>query len=128
MTSSRRVLIAEDEKAIQQLCRRILGKGYVLICAGGVGEASSAMRKADRLDLLITDLRLPDGDGVDVIKECKEVHPAARVLVITGSPTPDSHMGALLYLGLSEEDILSKPFDVTDFERAVQKRVDGSRS
>lgn len=122
MKNSRKILIVEDEKVIQALCKRILIKmKYELVFAGGAQEASARIQESDDLDLLVTDMMLPDGDGIGVILRFREKYPRTKVLIITGSPTPESTLEPLKEMGFSKEDVLCKPFEIKEFESAVRK-------
>lgn len=120
--SQKKILLIEDEAIIQSLCRRLLAKtGWELILAGTLGEAREKM-KGPAVDLLITDLKLPDGDGVEIIRELRERFPKTKAMVITGSPSPESRLEKLTELGVT--DIIFKPFEVEEFEKAVHKALE----
>ena len=70
------------------------------------------------VDLLVADLRLPDMDGMEVVREVKEKRPSTKVIVITGYPSVSSAVDAMK-LGVS--DYLPKPFRGDDFKTAVGK-------
>lgn len=118
-----RILLVEDEEVIRALCLRLLaGSGFEIATAGTVAEAVEEMRRTP-CDLLITDLRLPDGDGVEVITRLREMRGGLKVLVITGSPTPESRLSRV-----EKMDILgyvAKPFEVDVFVEAVKKAMGG---
>ena len=111
------ILIAEDEHVVQLLCRRLLDpRAYRLLQAESVQEAIGILEK-EVPDLLITDLRFPDGDGVDVVRFLWQKHDAVKVLVITGSLTPEERLDQIVRLG--QADFLPKPFDVDEFKRLI---------
>lgn len=121
MNSAKRILIVEDEQVIRAICERVLSRmGYETFFAGGIGEAAAQIKDLDRLDMLITDMRLPDGDGVDAIILVRQKHPAAKVLIMTGSPHPGERKGRLQEVGLTREDILPKPFEIKTLEATVR--------
>lgn len=113
------ILLVEDEEAIQRLCARLLGDlGHRLFMAGSVRDATERL-KHSLPDLLITDLKLPDGNGMQVVREFRRRCPEGRVIVVTGSlgledPGPsagDPHAHRVLH----------KPFDIDEFLRVVQE-------
>lgn len=120
--SLKKILLIEDEVIIQSLCRRLLAKSDCeLIVAGTLGEAREKMERA-AIDLLITDLKLPDGDGVQIIEELRVKYPKTKAMVITGSPSPESRLERLTELRVT--DVVFKPFEVEEFEKAVHKALE----
>lgn len=116
----KKILIVEDEEVIRRLCGRLLSKTErQLILVESVGEAFEVI-KENQLDLLVTDLRLPDGHGVDVIKCFKAKFPEKKAIIITGSPTPEDRLSQIE--GLDVECIF-KPFEPPVLEAAVRKAL-----
>ncbi|PIU17808.1 MAG: DNA-binding response regulator, partial [Elusimicrobia bacterium CG08_land_8_20_14_0_20_59_10] len=88
-----------------------------------LAEACEKINSQERLDLLVTDLNLPDGQGLDVIRAARAKFPAAGVVVITALLSPETLRDEFQSLGVSEDDILSKPFAVSTFEAAVKAQL-----
>jgi DNA-binding response OmpR family regulator len=111
-----RALILEDEKSIARMCSRVIqALGAQTDTAGTVAEADALIR-GGRHDLLVCDMRLPDGAGLDVEGLFRERNRRGGVIVITGSLTS----GHPLLEGAREEIVvLSKPFELADFRAAV---------
>ncbi len=86
--------------------------------AGTVGEAEASLKRGAP-DLLITDLRLPDGHGVDVIRSLRTLSQEARIIVITGSLTPEDRLYKESRLGIDE--CICKPFEIEELQAAIQK-------
>ncbi|MDD2804613.1 MAG: response regulator [Elusimicrobiales bacterium] len=118
------ILLADDEDFMRRLCVRMLrGIGYEPFIAASVTEALEKIGAMERLDLLITDLRLKDGHGIEIVRCCRAKFPAARVLVITAFLSLETHVEEFRALGVSDGDILCKPFTASGFEDAVKKRL-----
>ncbi|HAT71380.1 MAG TPA: response regulator [Elusimicrobia bacterium] len=118
------ILVVDDEEFMRKLCGRILRAiGYEPVFAGSVSEAFEKIGSMEHLDLLITDIRLPDGNGIEAARRARGKFPEARVLVITAFLSLETHAEEFLSLGVSEDDILCKPFTVSDFEAAVKARL-----
>ncbi|MCB4756600.1 MAG: response regulator [Elusimicrobia bacterium] len=115
------ILIVEDEGIIQRLFLRLLGPlGHGLVCAGGLAEGIQKM-KVQRLDLLITDLKLPDGAGIDVIRHFKEKFPRSDVLIVTASLTPEEQLRRASAMGVTK--YLYKPFEAKELLSAVRSAL-----
>jgi NADH:ubiquinone oxidoreductase subunit E/CheY-like chemotaxis protein len=112
------ILLLEDEDSVAKGLQMILEEeGYraVDLAMSGRGALDTFHRK--EVDLLIADLRLPDIDGLEVIKQVKHDRPDTSVIVITGYSTVDS---AVTAMRLGVTDYLSKPFSEDEFVSAVK--------
>ncbi|RJQ67893.1 MAG: response regulator, partial [Desulfobacteraceae bacterium] len=115
------ILIMEDELSVAKGLELILTEeGYTVDLAM---SGRSALECFDRkqVDLLIADLRLPDIDGMEVIKQVKRRRPDIGVIVITGYSTIPSAVEAIK---LGAADYLSKPFSEDDIVSAVKVALD----
>lgn len=118
------ILVVDDEEFMRKLCGRILrGLGYEAGFAQALAEAREKIGSLERLDLLITDLQLPDGHGLDVIRAARAKFPAAGVVIITAYLSLETRREEFQSLGISEGDMLSKPFEVARFEAAVKAKL-----
>jgi DNA-binding NtrC family response regulator len=123
-TKAHEILVMEDETSLAKGLRMILEKeGYRVDIASTGHGAMDALRKKE-FDLLVADLRLPDMDGMEVIREVKEKRPSTKTIVITGYPSISSAVDAMK-LGVS--DYLPKPFWDEDFKAAVEKALAGGK-
>lgn len=80
-----RVLLVEDDEPVRQRLARILegwDKGYLIAACGTLVDAKQVIDR-EPIDLLITDLRLPDGNGIEAIERLKAVSPDAEAMVIS---------------------------------------------
>jgi DNA-binding NtrC family response regulator len=123
-TKAPEILVMEDETSLAKGLRMILEKeGYHVDTAATGHSAMDALRKKG-FDLLVADLRLPDMDGMDIIREVREKRPETKTIVITGYPSISSAVDAMK-LGVS--DYLPKPFWDEDFKQAVEKALKGGK-
>lgn len=111
------ILLMEDEPSVAQGLQMVLkeeGYGVDLAMTG-----HGALDKFDQktFDLLVADLRLPDMDGMDVIKRVKEKRPKTEVVVITGYATVASAVNAMK---IGVFDYLPKPFTEDEFKTTVE--------
>lgn len=114
------LLVVDDEEAIRNALKRYLaGQGYDVITAGTGEEAIQAVRR-HKLACLLLDVRLPDASGADLVPKLLELEPNAAILMLTavndaGSATVCMQRGAM--------DYLTKPVDLTDLSRAIQRAL-----
>ncbi len=118
---TKRILIVDDEEVIRRLLGRLFSNApYDLVMAGSVQEGLAKVAEQD-FHLLITDLRLPDGDGVTVIRRFKEKFPSSKVIIMTGSLTPEDRLTEVNDVPITE--CLSKPFELDVLRRVVMKAM-----
>jgi DNA-binding NtrC family response regulator len=111
------ILVVDDEPGVLAACVRTLTRaGYVVEGVGG-SEAALDRLTQEVFDLLLTDLRMPGRDGLDLLAEAKELDPHLSVVMITGYGTMDD---ALRAIRLGAQGFLLKPFEPGELVEAVQ--------
>jgi DNA-binding NtrC family response regulator len=116
------VLICDDEELLVKSCGQILSsEGYTVFTEGRGKSALDNVRR-HRPDVVLTDLMLPDMDGLSLLKEIKKVAPETLVVMITGFATVDSSVEAIR---AGAYDYIPKPFTATQLRiligRAAQQ-------
>ncbi|RJP55232.1 MAG: response regulator [Deltaproteobacteria bacterium] len=119
-----KILVADDDEIPRDIVSSILCKeGYSVVSATNGIEAINILRLED-INLVITDLRMPGADGLDVLKHALIINPEAAVVILTAYGTLDTALGAIKG---GAYDYLTKPFKVQEIlilaERAY-KRVE----
>ena len=117
-----RILIAEDEEALREMCGRALstaGHEVKTVCDGG--EALDVLqREAGRFDLLLTDIRMPVMDGIALALSAARDFPELTVLLMTGfaDQRERAHgLDALIH------DVIQKPFSLATLRAAVTEAL-----
>ncbi len=123
MTRQHRILIIDDEPDIVEvLVARLEAMGFHAVGHTRASRALEALRKED-FSVLITDLKMPDMDGMEVLKEAKKIDPDVEVIIFTAH---GSIQGAVQAIKEGADDFLVKPFEpmelVTKLEKAIEKR------
>jgi DNA-binding NtrC family response regulator len=110
MTKSTRpqLLVVDDELPVLKVIERLAAKaGYdVVMCGGGVEAMRALMRKP--ADLAMVDLRMPDVNGLDLLRQIKATVPGCEVILMTAHAAVDSAVEAIK---LGAREYLTKPFD-----------------
>ncbi|HLU25342.1 MAG TPA: sigma-54 dependent transcriptional regulator [Longimicrobiales bacterium] len=118
------VLIVDDEELLVRSCARILEhEGYSVLTAGRGREALEMMRR-HRPDIVLTDLMLPDVDGMTLLREAKKLDPAMLVIMITGFATVDSSIEAIK---AGAYDYIPKPFTATQLQILIGRAANQVR-
>jgi len=116
-----RILIVDDEPVVVRSCERILTpEGYTVESASNGNEAIVKLGK-DSFDLVITDLKMPDIDGLELIRWIRNSKPDTGIVVITGFPSQESIREAL---SLRILDYLPKPFSPALLVEITQRALD----
>ena len=118
------ILVVDDERVVLKSCERILSpEGYDVRTTTSPTEALSII-KLDSFDLVITDMKMPEMDGIEFIRQVKETTPDMNIVLITGYPSQESIKEAL---GLRIVDYLPKPFSPSLLTEVVSGAMDISR-
>lgn len=118
---SAHVLVMEDETTVAKGLEMVLAEeGYQVFLAATGQEALESFHQKS-VDLLVADLRLPDMDGMDVIKLVKDRWPQTQVVVITGYSSINSVVNSMR---LGAFDYLSKPFTEDQIKEAVHNALE----
>ena len=103
-----KVLIADDELGMRQFLTHLLQReGHSVRVAGNGNEAMTLLRE-EPADLLLSDIRMPDMGGIDLLKAARELHPDIEVIMMTAFANVDTAREAFL---LGAFDFVQKPFD-----------------
>jgi len=118
--SEGRIVIVDDEPDMIENCTRILRRaGYS--CVGATDPVRGlALVEQERPDLLLTDLRMPGMDGMELLRQAKEIDPALPVIVVTAFATIESAVAAVK---LGAFDYLPKTFSVDQLTVAVERAL-----
>ncbi|MBP6483488.1 MAG: sigma-54-dependent Fis family transcriptional regulator [Rhodoferax sp.] len=117
------VLVIDDEPDLRTLYElTLLREGYRVDTAGNVVEALHALDR-QRFDVVITDMRLPDGQGIEVLNYLKAKQRAERCIVITAHGSAEN---AVESLKAGAFDYLTKPVDLKQFRSAIASAVHGT--
>ena len=119
------ILVMEDEEAVARGLEMVLEEeGYDVDLAYTGAGALETFAKSD-IDLVVADLRLPDTDGLEVIKIVKERKPETEVVIITGYSSVSSAVDAMK-IGVA--DYLPKPFTENEIKVAISNALKKERS
>lgn len=121
---SERILVVDDDPAILALCQRILAaEGYTVIEAKR-GEEALAKLELDNFDLLLTDIRLPGLNGLQVTERLRERNLDITVITMTGYSNMEM---AIQALSLGVDEFLIKPFTLDSLRVTVGRALEKSR-
>jgi DNA-binding NtrC family response regulator len=114
-----KILVVEDKESMARMLKETLElEGYEVIIAGD-GAAGIKTFKGNKFDLVLTDLKLPKKDGIEVLRASKEENPLVPVIVMTAFGSVETAVSAMK---LGAFDFITKPLD-TDYLRLLIERA-----
>lgn len=121
---SKRILIVDDEKVSLLILRKHLQcQGYEVICAFNGKEALDLLEK-QRVDLVISDLVMPEMDGIQLMQSVKEQYPTLPFIFFTARGSVESAVSAMR---LGALDYIEKPFDGKIFDMVLRRSLEFGR-
>ncbi|NJL29458.1 MAG: sigma-54-dependent Fis family transcriptional regulator [Thermoanaerobaculia bacterium] len=116
-----RLLVVDDEQSLLEFLRLLFEKdGYEVRLAGSVEQARRAIGR-EGFDLVLCDVMMPDGNGLDLLREIKQELPHAAVIMMTAYTSTRSAIEAMK---LGAFNYVSKPFDVEELRVVVARALD----
>jgi two-component system, NtrC family, response regulator PilR len=119
-----RVLVVDDEQSMRDMLRIVLRRdGYEVTVARNGGEAIDLLQR-EPIDLLLSDIRMPDVSGVAVLRAAKEINRDVIAIMMTAFASTDTAVEALR---LGANDYFTKPFSMDELRLKVRQHVESRR-
>lgn len=127
----KRILIVDDEEDIRDVLELILeAEGYSVKTATN-GDEALQLQQAFQADVLITDIIMPEKDGITLIKQLRQDYPATKIIAVSGGGDPADYkpdaITTTVYLSTATVEgadaVLSKPFDRASIIETVASMV-----
>ena len=116
----KKILVVDDEEVIREGMRRILSaEGYQVETSASGRSAIEKIQEHD-FDVVITDLKMENVSGMDILKEVNRLHPETRVIMLTAYATLDATIEAIrerIY------DFFPKPVKIDELKKSVKKAL-----
>jgi signal transduction histidine kinase len=115
------ILVVDDEAITCTMCATVLTQaGYTVTATTDVNQALGVLRGANRIDLLLADIQMPDVSGLELAQVARELDPAMAVIIMTGHTSADTLHAAARS---GSADFLSKPFELEELRFAVDQAL-----
>lgn len=115
----KRILLIEDEAPVRQVIRQMLEEGGCEVVEAEHGAAGLQQLQTQTVDLVITDLFMPEKEGIETIRELHETYPTVKILAISGG----GRSGQMIFLAnatrFGAHRTLAKPFSRQELLDAV---------
>lgn len=124
MTTKRSLLVIDDEKDVHYSFKRVLAGEYELIAAKS-GREGLALFREHKPDLVLMDVRMPELDGLQTLREIRKLDPKALVIMMTAYSTTQTAIEAMKG---GAYDYVLKPFDIQKIKRVIHDAMRSSES
>ncbi len=118
------ILVIEDKDSMQRMLTDTLESEGYDVDAASDGQTGIGKARNKRYDVVLTDLKLPNMDGLGVLSEVKEIDPETSVILMTAYGTIETAVQAMR---LGAYDFLTKPFDTEHLSMLIKRAIENSR-
>ncbi len=117
-----KTLIVEDDRDLADSCKRLLKKANITSVVARTGNEALQIFKVDKdIDIVLSDLKMPEMDGIELLKRLKKINPAVEVIIMTGYGTIQNAVRAIK---LGASNYITKPFNKEELINAIEKIVE----
>lgn len=118
-----RILVVEDEADMAATYERLLRRAGHRVVTVDTLAAGLQLLKSERPKLVISDLRLPDGDGLDIVRAACSLDPPSPVILVTAFASRAAREAAV---EAGARAFVAKPFGIVEFSRLIEGLIDHS--
>ena len=116
------ILVIDDDREVREVvCKMLINEGYDVLEAANGEEGLQTIKSESDINLVITDLIMPEKEGIETIVEVKRDYPHIKILAISGGGKSDPQSYLRLAKAMGAHLTLAKPFVKQDLLKAVQE-------
>src|SRR5919112_972625 len=115
------ILIVDDEQGMRQLLSLVFGRAGHSVRAAENGRRAVELLRESSADLIVSDVRMPDMGGIELLRAARELSPDVAVVMMTAFATVETAREAFK---LGADDFIQKPFDVDELKLIVEKALE----
>ncbi len=115
------LLIVDDEQGMRQLLSLVFGRAGHMVRAAENGRRALVLLQEQPADLIVSDIRMPDMGGIELLRAARELSPDVAVVMMTAFATVETAREAFK---LGADDFIQKPFDVDELKLIVEKALE----
>ncbi len=119
------ILVVDDDSSMREFLEILLTKEQYQVSLAASGEEAFQILDENTFDLVITDIRMKDINGIDVLKKAKKVSPETMVVMISAFATAETAVEAMKE---GAYDYIPKPFKVGEFKKIIQDTLTSKRT
>ncbi len=119
-----RVMLIDDNGALRLILADMLEEMDCTVVEAKDGIEAMRLAARNKPDLIVTDIMMPNMDGIQTIKELRRCHGSVPIIAISGGETDDDNKSLAHAKAEGADKVLQKPFSFSDFESAVLSLTD----
>ena len=117
------ILLVDDDELSRGAIHKMLERSGHGVHSTGAGQEALDLYRAGQYDMTITDLIMPDVDGLEIIQQVLRINPTARVLAISGGGRVDAEEYLSVATKFGAVAVLAKPFTGKELNQAVERTL-----
>lgn len=121
------ILVVDDDEAVRDSMRAVLERVDHQVILAEDGDAAVRRYSLGRPDMVITDLLLPDKDGIEIVREIRRIDPKARIIAMSGGDETTELRLRTLTTEFGDVELLPKPFRFAQLIDAIERALKASR-
>lgn len=119
-----KVLVIEDESGLREMIKTTLIRRKYTVTEASNGKEALIHFKPSMTDLVVTDLIMPEEDGLKVIMKLKELKPSIKIIAISGGGKAGPGGYLNLAKALGADTVISKPFSINDLVNKIEELLE----
>ncbi len=115
------ILIVDDDSMVRKMLVNVFQKEDYSTFEASDGKSALRIYRDENIDVILTDIVMPDMEGIETIRELRKINPDAKIIAFSGggSLSPDGYLKIAASMGASYT--FRKPFDINELKEAVRK-------
>jgi CheY-like chemotaxis protein len=115
-----RILVVDDEQEVRSLVSAVLGMDGHTVLVADDGDAALEIQRSTPADLLVTDIFMPNKDGMETIAVFREQFPAVKIIAVSGGARRGRHDYLQIAREIGADVCLLKPFSLEELSRTIK--------
>lgn len=116
-----KMLVIEDDEAVRKfICKILISAGHAVVVAGNGEKGLAEIKKSNDISIVITDLLMPEKEGIETIADIKKIWPHIKILAISGGGIIEPEFYLLNASALGADLTLKKPFTRPELLGAIE--------
>ena len=121
MSKETRILLIDDEESARRVLERLLSSSGYTVVTAATGDEAFSILECERFDLIVSDLFLPDKNGIEILQHSRGISPSTEVIVVTGHASAETAVSAMK---AGAFDYITKPINLEELNIVIKKALE----
>jgi len=118
-----RILVVDDDVEILDLLRAMLEREHFEVLTACDGNEALKLLDSEAIDVMITDILMPEKEGIETILQLRKTHPQIKIIAISGGGKGDANHYVYIAQWAGADRVFTKPLDRTELLRSIEELV-----